>query len=222
MYYRYSFTYIDYYIKYNFKKSHSSGLVNGSVPLDERSVWANLKCLWGCGMHSGFLHWEIQNWWDSTAGFWKADEQEQGSIFRGDFSSYFKESGTLSNHSSPWKGTQGATKSEGELHQAQRLLCFVHKFPSVFRRHYPSWFSQWVLWGTFWMRKWTFRDAQISSASGCWCLGQTSNSQRLSHNTDLGVPGSNEPTLIYKTPKWTLDGLQRVICKAIKSNTSLL
>lgn len=54
MYCRYSFTYIDYYIKYNFKKSHSSGLVNSSVPLDERPVWANLKCLWGCGMHSGF------------------------------------------------------------------------------------------------------------------------------------------------------------------------
>lgn len=42
------------------------------------------------------------------------------------------------------------------------------------------------------------------------------------HNTDLGVPGSDEPTLIYKTPKQTLDGLQRVTCKAIKSNTSPL
>lgn len=49
---------IEYCIKYNFKKSHPSGLesINTGVPLDETFVQTNLKCLWECGMHSGVLN----------------------------------------------------------------------------------------------------------------------------------------------------------------------
>lgn len=40
------------------KKSHSSGpeSINNGVSLEERFVWANLKCLWESGLHSGILH----------------------------------------------------------------------------------------------------------------------------------------------------------------------
>lgn len=56
--YRYSFAYIESYIRCNFKKNHSSELesINSGVPLDERFVQANLKRLWEYVMDHGVLH----------------------------------------------------------------------------------------------------------------------------------------------------------------------
>lgn len=54
----------------------------------------------------------------------------------------------------------------------------------------------------FWMRKWTFRDVQVSSASGVLVFGPDLQLPSTCHTTLIY---KMKPTLIYKTPKWALE-----------------
>lgn len=221
VYYRYSFAYTECYIEYNFRKGHSSEWKsrNCGVPLDERFVQANFKCLWD-GIWDA--HWsltlsrEILNWQHYTSRFWKAGEDEQGHIFRGDFSRYLRRSWTLSAYRSPQKGTYRASVLERGLHETRGYVLFTNfqvSFTDIIPFESHNKYYQSILW----MRKWKFREAHVDTASWCRCLGQIPNSPTLVTHHHPWSPGSKWTHIYLQNPQMNVRSkFQRVKLKALK------
>lgn len=73
---------------------------------------------------------KILNWWDYTARFGKAVEEEQGNILRGNFPSYLRRSWTLSDHRWP---NYGASILEREFHETRDFYALFTNFQFYFK-----------------------------------------------------------------------------------------